>query len=360
MKIRLAIIGNGHQVREHHLPYIRKEWSDVELCWASGCTCTESEIPGCPLKEIGLVACCAAGTHLNNWETLLKTSLPTAVIISTPNVTHGKMIRQALETGVHVAVDKPPTISSTECRDLVNLAQEKTRIFLTISQRRYEDVYQAMKRRIEAGSLGQIRLINYFIAHSFGPKGWRRKRSLVGGGVLLDSAYHGIDTILWLLRCLPEKDRINPVRVSADWVLDQDEHDSEERVEMLGSIRIIMSNGCIFNVVASYESPDGSIDETIKIFGNRGTLRYVRDKLARTDMSSGMLTFQLHTGESFVDNDGQSQGNRWAPLEDFFRAIGDERSTVFSPAADSISVLQILEAAYQSAANGGLPVNLTI
>ena len=215
MKIRLAIIGNGHQVRGFHFPYIRDERKDVEVCWASGCTCTPREIPDSPLKAAGLVENCCGGSHLNDWTELLETDRPHAVIIGTPNATHQEMIRSALAAGVHVAVDKPPTISSAECRDLVNLAQQKHRIFLTISQRRYEDVFQAMKRRIEMGELGEMRMINYFAAHSFGATGWRRKKSVAGGGILIDTAFQGIDTILWLLEQSPKK--IRPVWISADW-----------------------------------------------------------------------------------------------------------------------------------------------
>ena len=121
-----------------------------------------------------------------------------------------------------------------------------------------------------------------------------------------------------------------------------------------------MSNGCIFNIAASYENPKDSIDETIKMFGDRGALRYVRDKLVSSkDRSAGTLTFQRQTGESFNDHDGQSRAMRWAPLKDFFDAIAAGRTTVLSPAADSIPVLRIIEAAYKSAANGGTPIKYT-
>jgi predicted dehydrogenase len=356
MKIRLAIIGNGHQVRGFHFPYIRDERKDVDVSWVSGCTCTPIEIPGCPLKAAGLVEHCAEGTHLNDWKELLETNCPDAVIIATPNSTHEEMIRSALAAGVHVAVDKPPTLSSAGCRELVDLARQKNRVFLTISQRRYEAVFQAMKRRIEAGDLGEMRLINYFAAHSFGATGWRRRRSVSGGGILIDTAYQGIDTILWLLENSPQK--IRPVWISADWILDSSEPDPKAQVELFASVRIVMSNGCIFNITASYENPKGSVDETIKMFGARGALRYVRDKLVSSkDRSAGTLTFQRQTGESFVDHDGQSRAMRWAPLKDFLDAIAAGRTTVLSPAADSVPVLQIIEAAYKSAANSGIPIN---
>jgi predicted dehydrogenase len=353
METRLAIIGNGQQVRRHHIPYLETR-KDVKICWASGCTCVPNEIPECPLKRLRLLRKCREGSHLTDWKELLETDRPDSIIISTPNSEHVEVIRHALAAGVHVAVDKPPTIFSAECIDMVRLAEAQRRIFLTISQRRYEDVFQAMKRRIETGELGKIRMINYFAAHSFGASGWRRKRSRAGGGILIDTAFQGIDTILWLLEQAPKK--IRPIWISADWILDSDEPDPKEQVELLGSVRIVMSNGCIFNVAASYENPKGSIDETIKIFGDRGALRYVRERLVSNDQSAGRLTFQRQTGESFEDHDGQSQAKRWAPLKDFFDAIAAGRTRVLSPAADSIPVLRIIEAAYKSAANGGIPI----
>ncbi len=357
MKMRVAIIGNGLQVRKHHLPYLLTR-ADVELSWASGCACTPSERADCPLKKLGLVSDCTEGENLNDWKSLLQTDRPDAVIISTPNATHEAMIRSALAVDIHVAVDKPPTISPEACAELVRIADQKRRLFLTISQRRYEDAYLAMQKRLAADDLGNIRLINYFAAHSFGPQGWRREKRLAGGGILLDSAYHGIDTILWLLRHLPTGRKIYPIRLSADWILDSSQREPKERIELIGAIRIVMSNGCIFNIAASYENPTGSTDETIKIFGDRGALRYVRDELTKSPMSAGRLTFQRQTGESYEDHDGHSQGKRWAPLKDFFDVVAAGSGKVSSPAADSIPVLCILEAAYQSAVRGGVSVEI--
>jgi len=84
MKTRLAIIGNGHQVRKFHLPYLESR-QDVELCWASGCMCNQNEIQGCPLSRLGLVAACHEGSHLTDWKELLEKEPPTAIIISIPN-----------------------------------------------------------------------------------------------------------------------------------------------------------------------------------------------------------------------------------------------------------------------------------
>ena len=358
-RIRVGIIGNGFQARYHHWTYIKEQRSqDVQICWGSGCSCLPHEIDNCPLEKAELVSRCEPGAHLDTWKQLLPEQKVDAIIVSTPNGTHAGIIRQALELGIHVAVDKPPTISSAECKELTELAKRKNCIFLTISQRRYEDVYQKMAKRMASGDLGEIRLIQYFTSHSFGPARWRRMKSLSGGGIFVDSAFHGIDTILWLLKQLPNQNKIEPVRVSADWILDTLESDRAERVELIGSLRLIMSNGCIFNVSASYENPSGSIDETIKIFGKSGALRYLREELEKPDpktMSAGKLTFQKSDGKWALDHDGNSQGKRWAPLEDFFNCIKDGRTDVISPAVDSIEVLRILEGAYRSAANWGEP-----
>jgi predicted dehydrogenase len=355
MKTRVAIIGNGLQVRKHHLPYLQTR-SDVELYWASGCTCTPSEIPDCPLKRLHLISECGEGVRLSDWKVLLENKRPEAVVISNPNSMHAEVIRCALKANVHVAVDKPPTISPSECMELVDLAAARRLVFLTISQRRYEDVYQAMAAHLAPGELGEIRMINYFAAHSFTPVGWRKKLSLAGGGILMDTAFHGIDTILWMLK--QSSKMISPVRISADWILDTKETQSEQ-VELFGSIRIVMNNGCIFNISASYENPRGSVDESIKIFGELGTLRYVRDKLVCSDMSAGVLTFQRQTGDFQQEYNGQSLAKRSAPLADFLDAIASKTISVQSPASDSISVLRILNCAYESARQGGIPIEYT-
>lgn len=366
--LKIGLIGNGHQMRETHLPYIHglMKTGSVEISWLVGCLCSPIDKHRCTLRHYKSDLDCqveqapSEETYLS-WEHHLLTTEPVdCVIISVPNFLHGRYIRIALEQGIHVAVDKPTTITSRECAELVSLAERKGLVFVTLSQRRYENVYQQVKTIIQQGGLGKIRLINYLFTHEFGAEPWRLHKSIAGGGVLIESGYHGIDTILWLMKQFPG-DKIFMKSVSARWI-PVNSDDPQETVESIIAVRIMLSNGGIFNLTTSYENPRGSLDENIKIFGTNGAVRITRDRSVRTGTSAASLSYQNKEGV-FTEFDTKTWvGKRWAPLDDFMNAVlswkaGDQWS-VQSAAKESIDTLKIIEQAYRSAESDGKEIDI--
>lgn len=362
MRCHLGVIGNGFMVRTEHAPYLAKRIEssgDVEVRWVRGCLCSEKERKGCPHGKTGWNAPCKPG-HAEDWRQLLENEPVDAVLVSLPNALHKEPIEAALSRGVHVTVDKPTTVSSEDCAALLRLAEEKDLIFVTQSQRRYEDVYQAIADHVRSGALGDIRLIQYMIAHEYlgrEIRDWTTRKSLAGGGALISSGYHGIDTILWLLSLGPQ----GPVcarSVSAQWVVD----DADDPIETLASVRITLTNDGIFNATASFESPRGSLDENIKIFGTQGAIRLLRDRPRKIDQSAAQLSFQHKSGTYAEYNTQGLAGMRWAPLEDFLNAVlarlSGKRKEVLSPARDSLQTIRVIEAAYESALHGGREIEI--
>jgi len=84
---------------------------------------------------------------------------PDFVLIVTPNDTHFRIAKLALENGFHVVCDKPLTTSSREADALAHLAAEKNLLFgMTYAYRGYPIVYH-MRDMIASGVLGEIRFI---------------------------------------------------------------------------------------------------------------------------------------------------------------------------------------------------------
>jgi len=278
---------------------------------------------------------------------------------------HPDPIQKALNLGVDVSVDKPTTIGLKECSELVKLADSKQLVFVTLSQRRYEDVYQTVADIIKNGGLGEPRLINYMIAHEFFERGkdtWRRRKSKAGGGALIESGYHGIDTILWLLgKC---KNPIYAKSISAICYPDLESPYPHDAIETMTVARIRLNNDGIFNFIASYENPKGSLDENIKIFGSKGAVRIMRDRpyKTRSDQSAAILSYQHARGAYSVYDTREWVGQRWAPLEDFLEAVIARKEgrewKVLSPASDSLQTIKVIEKAYESAKLNGQETQL--
>lgn len=79
-----------------------------------------------------------------------------AVIIATPASTHYKLVKQSLEAGKHVLVEKPLALSVAEAEEVVLLAQNQRRVLMVGHTFLYNPAIRKMKEYVEKGTLGRI------------------------------------------------------------------------------------------------------------------------------------------------------------------------------------------------------------
>jgi len=124
-----------------------------------------------------------------------------AVIIATPSKLHGPMVREALESNLHVFCEKPFCLDTDEGIELTKMAEQKGLVNQVGYHYRFVGAFQEAKRLIEAGAIGDVTHVK---AEAYGPvvlkpsgSSWRNKRS-EGGGCLYDYAAHPINLVNWL------------------------------------------------------------------------------------------------------------------------------------------------------------------
>ena len=78
------------------------------------------------------------------------------VVVNTPSNTHVELARQALAAGKHVLLEKPVATSLAELQGLLALAREQGRHLLAYQNRRWDSDFQAVRRVVESGQLGQL------------------------------------------------------------------------------------------------------------------------------------------------------------------------------------------------------------
>jgi len=121
------------------------------------------------------------------------------VVIATPNPTHFELTRRALEAGKHVVVDKPFTLNAHQARTLAELAEARGRMLSVFQNRRWDGDFLALRRIVEAGSLGEV---VYFESHfdRYRPEvqdHWREQAG-PGSGIWYDLGPHLADQALLL------------------------------------------------------------------------------------------------------------------------------------------------------------------
>lgn len=119
------------------------------------------------------------------------------VIICTPNTSHFKFAKAALENKKHVVVEKPFTVTAHDALLLMDLAKENNLILSVYHNRRFDGDFLTLKRIIEDEDLGRlVELESHFDRfRSFFKDNWREK-DLPGSGILYDLGSHLIDQSL--------------------------------------------------------------------------------------------------------------------------------------------------------------------
>jgi len=82
------------------------------------------------------------------------------ISICTPNSTHFKLGKEALQAGKNVFLEKPIASSATEATELINLASEKKLVLQTGHLFRFNNAITKTKELIRAKELGRIYTIN--------------------------------------------------------------------------------------------------------------------------------------------------------------------------------------------------------
>jgi len=198
------------------------------------------------------------------------------VIVATPAESHYRMVKEVLQAGKDVFVEKPIAFTSGEAREMVALAEERGLVLQVGHIYRYHPASLKIKELIEAGKLGKIQ---YAYGHFMG---FKRPRTDVG--VTQTDAIHYFDLFNYLLDELPHAVRA-VVRHFLNLTLDDT------------SISVLEYGEKLAFVEAGYMPPETRRD--LSIIGDLGSL---------------YCNFQKNS-LSFFENRHEKQGERWVALE---------------------------------------------
>jgi scyllo-inositol 2-dehydrogenase (NADP+) len=180
-KIKVALVGYGSVGEKIHAPLIHEN-PELELTAVVERHASKSQEKYPQVKVF------------RSLEALLEARVADLVVIVTPNELHFPQAKMALESGLHVVVDKPVTVHSEEARQLDTLAKEKGKLLSVFQNRRLDGDFLTVKEILRQETLGRI---VHFESHfdRFRPhlvNNWREK-DLPGSGITYDLGTHLID-----------------------------------------------------------------------------------------------------------------------------------------------------------------------
>ncbi len=142
---------------------------------------------------------------VTSYEELLSDKNIDLIVVNTPDHTHYELVKNALNAGKHVIVEKPFVVEYSDGEELIKIAEEKNLVLSVFQNRRWDGDFLTVKKVIEDGLLG--RLVEYE-AHFdryrnlINKNTWKEEEGK-GTGVLYNLGSHLIDQALVLFG-LPE------------------------------------------------------------------------------------------------------------------------------------------------------------
>lgn len=137
-----------------------------------------------------------------DYDAMLRDVELDAVIIATPSSMHAKMVKAALDKGLHVFCEKPFCLDSEEGEEITRSAKEKGLVSQVGYHYRFVGAFQEVKRLLDARAIGDV---THVLAEAYGPvvlkpksATWRTQREH-GGGCLYDYASHPLNLVNWYL-----------------------------------------------------------------------------------------------------------------------------------------------------------------
>ena len=201
----LAVIGCGAVVAERHLPALaRIGWRPCVL------------IDRNRERAVKLARRCKARRVVEDVSELAAGEVQ-AALVATNMASHAELSLPLLERGIHLFVEKPLATSAAQAQAMVEAAAKTGACLAVGHKRRFLFVNRWLKALVESGALGAIERFDaregtsYHnqssgplraarIAERIGPNSpafWSLEMS--GGGVLLETGAHTLDTLLWQL-----------------------------------------------------------------------------------------------------------------------------------------------------------------
>lgn len=332
-----AVIGAGVISEICHVPgYVREGFRVVGLCDVDR------------VKAEKLAAKFPVERVYTDWLRMLEAERPDVVSVCTPNALHEEQVIGALEHGAHVLCEKPLATSAEAAERMFAAARRAGRRLMAAQSHRFTPEAMAAKQVVDSGRLGHVYDAEAIVWSRLGlpGRGVFHRRALSGGGVLLDNGVHVLDQALWLLGG-PKAARVTAVtgryfghRPEIVEVAPGEWDPGEFDVEDFGVAFVRLEGGCSLTLRAAWAA---HLDDVAPL----------RTKLLGTDAALTTVPFVVSgiaNGAVYEEVRDDLPPDRRFELEmAHWAAVVRGEVEPLVREEETLTVLRILDAAYQSA-----------
>jgi len=250
------------------------------------------------------------------------------------------------EMGKHVQVQKPISIDLATAREMIEIADRAGIRLGVVSQHRFDDSIQFLKRAIPAGRLGKIlqadAYVKWYRTAAYYSRPIKGSWAIEGGGALINQAIHQVDMLLYLVGNVSE--------LFGYWQIGAvHKIESEDVVSAL----LRYESGATGVIQASTAFWPG-YTERLEINGTKGTAVISGDKLTTWDVqndSGEPAPLERDVASGASDPMAISLAPFERQFKDFGESIRNGRQPV-SSGLDAYKALEVVISVYNSCRHG--------
>ncbi|ELY89534.1 oxidoreductase [Natrialba hulunbeirensis JCM 10989] len=260
-----------------------------------------------------------------------------AVVVAVPNAYHDRYAVAALESGLDVFLEKPMADTGANAARIADSAASADGVCMVGFHNRFRPVVEQFKRLQDTNRFGTLTHVqaNYVRQRGIpdgGTDGWFTRRSIAGGGAVIDIGVHAIDLALYLAGYPPVDDIVGTTRRAPEHEFD---------VEDAGSAFIRCVGGPTIALEVAWQSnrPD---NRSFVIEGTEGGAILHPNEERLELFESGHKTV--------VHADPTDPYERQA--RSFLRAVEDGTGPTRNTVTEALAVQRVIDGIYRSAADG--------
>ena len=258
-----------------------------------------------------------------------------AVYIPLPNSEHAPWALKAMQAGKHVLVEKPIALTADETQQLISASLEHSVVLMEAFMYRYDPRFSKLLSLVRGPDLGKPRFISTSFTFNLANPDDIRLTPDLGGGALYDVGCYCVN----LQRQLLGRE---PVSVQAVGHLGQSGVDLQVSAVLDFGDQTFGHLDVAFNAARS---------QHLRLIGTDGTLELNDPFKAGKDGSQAIITHGSETRRvNFRPVDSYTR-----MVEHFYNVVINRELPLF-PLADALNNMVVIDAIFQSLADGGATV----
>lgn len=265
------------------------------------------------------------------------------VNICTPSGLHAELAIKAANAKKHIIVEKPMAITEEQVEAVIKAVEDNGVKVEVVTQLRFTEAVQKIKKAIDEGRLGKILLADYRMKYYRSPEyyaqgGWRGTWKMDGGGAMMNQGIHGIDLIQYLVGGVKSVNAVCKT-MSRD-------------IETEDTANVLVEYNCgAIGIIQCTTVAEPGYPRSIEITGTNGTIVLREDAIeswgikGETEQTGEMLT------NAFADPSAVSYNFHKMQFEDLIDAVEKDRRPLVD-IYEGRKPVDIILASYKSSNEG--------